>query len=173
VELQVLKLLGSAALFGISLLALAIGVALLTNRRGLADRLQEHEERDAVTWNGPVALRHTYFNGVVRFYALGLLAWGSFYPSIAVPSWLGPPTAGLHTLAAVSLLAMFGIAFAMGWHSEHTLTALGLPVLSFGLARVRAVPFQVSATFWAAMSAGILVDFLGTLAFGSQVIVKT
>jgi hypothetical protein len=66
-------------------------------------------------------------------YALGLIAWGAFYPSIALASWLGQATAGIfHAAAAVSLLAMFGIAFAMAWHSERTLTALGLPVMGFG-----------------------------------------
>jgi FtsH-binding integral membrane protein len=167
VTIIVLKFLGGVVLVGISLLGVVIGVFLLTNRNGLADRFQQHEEDDAVAWSGPVGLRHKYFRRVVRLYALGLIAWGAFYPCIALASWLGPATAGIfHALAAVSLLAMFGIAFAMGWHSERTLTALGLPVLSFGLARVRSVPFQVNATFWAALSAGILVDFLGTLTLG-------
>lgn len=83
-------------------------------------------------------------------YALGLIVWCAFYPSIALASWLGPATAGaLHALAVVAFLAMIGLAFTMTWHSDRALAALGLPILTFGLARLQSAPWQVNVTIWA------------------------
>ncbi|HXO59798.1 MAG TPA: hypothetical protein VN834_08350, partial [Candidatus Acidoferrum sp.] len=64
-----LKFIIGVVMSGASLLAVAVGLALLTNRRGLADRLQRYQERDAVDWTGPVALRHTFFRRVILLYA--------------------------------------------------------------------------------------------------------
>lgn len=157
----VLKLLGSVVILGISLLAVAIGLALLANRKRLADRLQQYQERDAVGWTGSIALRHSYFKGVVRLYALGLIAWGAFYPSLALTLWLNRATAGAsQPLPVLVFLGMFGIAFAMSWHSQRAMTALGLPFPTFGLRPLRSVPWQVNATFWGLVFLGVLVDFV-------------
>jgi hypothetical protein len=156
VGLLVLKVLGSGVMVGASLLAVAVGLALLTNRNGLADRVQRHEERDVVDWNGSIASRHEYFNRVVRLYALGLIAWGAFFPGMVITIWLGPrPTGEAGGVAVVSSLdvlvsfvAIFAIAFAMGWQSERAMRALGIPILGSGMRRLRSAPFQVNAEFW-------------------------
>jgi hypothetical protein len=166
VGLVVLKFLGGGIVFGASLLGLALGVALLTNRKGLAERLQRNQERDVVDWSGPVSLLHRYFHRVVRLYALGLIAWGAFFPGMITSIWLGPHPTGVvgavaavsFVGAAVSFVGMFAVAFAMGWQSERAMGALGLPFLSLGLRRVRSAPWQVNATFCGALSVGVLVD---------------
>jgi hypothetical protein len=83
----VLKFLGSGILFAGSLLAVAVGLAVLTNGKGLADRFQRHEERDVLDWPGSISLREQYFRRVVRTYALGLIAWGALFPSLIISSW--------------------------------------------------------------------------------------
>src|SRR5712691_10033595 len=140
-----LKLLGIGVLLGASLLAVAVGFALLTNRKGLADRVQRHEEGDVVDWNGSIASRHEYFNRVVRLCALGLIAWGAFFPGMAIAIWLGPRPTGVGGAVAavssldvlVSFVAIFAIAFAMGCQSERAMRALGIPILGSGLRRLR------------------------------------
>ena len=157
---------------GASILGVAVGVALLMNRKGLADRVQRHEEGDVVDWNGSIASRHEYFKRVVRLYALGLIAWGGFFPGMAIAIWLGPRPTGVGSAVAavtsldvlVSLVAIFAIAFAMGWQSERAMRALGIPILGSGLRRLRSAPFQVNAEFWGAMGVGVAVDALVALA---------
>jgi len=163
----VLKLLFGVVMLGASLLAVAVGLALLMNRRVLADRLQRYQERDAAGWTGPVALRHTYFRRVVRVYALGLIAWGGFYPSIALAFWLDGAKAGAaHALVAVPFLGLIALAFAMSWYSQRAMAALGFPWLSFGLAPLRSGPWQVNATFWGLVFVGMFVDLAGAGAAG-------
>lgn len=124
-------------------------------------------------WRGPISLLHQYFNRMVRLYALGLIAWGAFFPGILITIWLGPRSAGLARAVAavssldvlVSFVGMFAIAVAMAWQSERAMGALGLPILSRG--RLRSAPRQMSGTFWAGLSVGVLVDFLVTLALKS------
>lgn len=154
---MVLKFIGGGIVFGASLLGVVLGVALLTNRLGLADRLLRHEEGRVVEWGGSIASRQTYFKRVVRLDAVGLIAWGAFFPSVVIPA--------AHALAAVSLFSLFVTALAMAWQSERAMGALGLPILSPG--RLRSAPWQVRATFYAALSVGVLVDFLVTLALKS------
>jgi hypothetical protein len=167
IGLTILKVLGGVILLGVSLLAVAVGLALLTNRKGLADRLERYQERDAVDWTGPATLRHTYFNRVVRLYALSLIAWGALFPSFALSFWLdGGPAGPSHALVAVPFLAMIGIAFAMSWQSERAMAALGLPILTFGLRRLKSVPWQVNYTFWGLTFFGGLIDFVGAHAVG-------
>ena len=173
--LAVLKLIGIGVLLCASLLAVAVGVVLLTNRGGLADRVRRHEEGDVVDWNGSIASRHEYFNRVVRLYALGLIAWGGFFPGLVIAIWLGPrPTGVTGAVAAVSSLdvlvsfvAIFAVAFAMGWQSERAMRSLGIPILGSGLRRLRSAPFQVNAGFWGAMGVGVAVDVLMVLAWRS------
>jgi hypothetical protein len=175
VGLLVIKVLGSGVMVGASLLAVAVGLAVLTNRKGLADRVQRHEERDVVDWNASIASRHEYFKGVVRLYSLGLIAWGAFFPGLVIAIWLGPRPAGVAAVVAavggivaiISLFSIFGIAFAMGWQSRRAMTALGFPLLAIGLAPLRSAPWQVNAEFWGAVSVGVLVDVLVALALKS------
>jgi len=173
--LAVLKLIGIGVLLCASLLAAAVDVVLLTNRGGLADRVRRHEEGDVVDWNGSIASRHEYFNRVVRLYALGLIAWGAFSAGIVIANLFGPHPAGVAGAvaavasldAAVSLLAIFGIALAMWWRSERAMAALGLHLLGSGFRRLRSAPFQVNAEFWGAMGVGVAVDVLMVLAWRS------
>ena len=168
--LVMLKLIGTAVLLCASLLAVAVGFGLLTNRKGLADRVQRHEEREVVDWRGPIYLLHHYFNRVVRLYALGLIAWGAFFPGAVVSIWLGPHSAGVASgiaaasfaCAAVAFFGMVAIALAMGMESERAMGALGLPLFTPG--RLRSAPWQVNATFWAAIGVGVAVDALVALA---------
>jgi hypothetical protein len=171
--LVALKFLGVGVLLGASLLAVAVGLALLMNRKGLADRVRRHEERDVVDWPGPISLLHHYFNRVVRFYALGLIAWGAFFPGAVVSIWLGPHPGGVASgiaaasfaCAAVAFLGMFAIALAMGMESERAMGALGLPLFTPG--RLKSAPWQANATFWAAIGVGVAVDVLMVLAWRS------
>ena len=173
--LVVLKLIGIGVLLCASLLAVAVGPALLTNRKGLADRVQRHEERDVVEWNGSIASRHEYFNRVVRLYAFGLTAWAAFSAGILIANLFGPHPAGVARVvaavssldAAISLLAIFGVALAMWWRSERAMAALGLHLLGSGFRRLRSAPFQVNAEFWGAMAVGVAVDVLVVLALRS------
>lgn len=173
--LLALKLVGVGVLLGASLVALTVGFALLTNRKGLADRLQRHEERDVVDWAGPVSLLHQYFHRVVRLYGVGLIAWSAFLPGAVIAVWLGPRLVGVAAVltavggvvAIISFFSMFGIAFAMGWQSERAMASIGLPLFSPGWRRVRSAPFQVNAEFWGAMALGVALDVLVMLALKS------
>jgi hypothetical protein len=173
--LVAVKFLGIGVLVGASVLAVAVGLALLTNRKGLGDRVQRHEERDVVEWNASIALRHEYFKRVVRLYSLGLIAWGAFFPGVVTTIWLGPRPPGVAALVAavggivaiISLFSMFGIAFTMAWQSRRAMAALGFPHLSFGLAPLRSAPWQVNTEFWGALSVGVLIDVLVVLALKS------
>jgi len=173
--LVAVKLLGVGALIGGSVLAVVVGLALLTDRKGLADKIQRHEERDVAEWNGSNASRHEYFNRVVRLYAFGLIAWGAFSAGIVIANLFGQHPAGVARVvttvssldAAISLLAIFGVALAMWWRSERAMAALGLHLLGSGFRRLRSAPFQVNAEFWGAMAVGVAVDVLVVLALRS------
>jgi hypothetical protein len=163
----VLKFIVGMFMLGASLLAVAVGLALLINRRGLADRLQRYQERDAVGWTGSIALLHTFFRRVVLLYALGLITWGGLYPSIAVSFWLDGAKAGAaHWLVTVPFLSLIALAFAMAWHTRRAMAALGFPWLSFGLAPLKSVPWQVNATFWGLVFVGMFVDLAAAGAAG-------
>jgi hypothetical protein len=168
VGLLILKILGGGIVFAGSLLALAVGVAMVTNRKGLADRFQRHEEGDVIDWPGPVSLRTRYFNfRVVRVYALGLIAWGAFFPSAVISYWLDRRLAWLAgAVALLSLLGMMATVAVMLWHSERARMKLGIPMS--GLGRLRSAPFQVSASFCAAIGAGVLVDSVLLIALRSK-----
>jgi hypothetical protein len=61
-----------------------------------------------------------------------------------------------------SFVGMMAAVVVMLWHSQRAMTKLGVPIS--GVGRLRSAPFQVSATFCAAIGAGIVVDFLLSLA---------